>query len=428
MKILHLNRADTEGGAARAATRLLEGIRLQGDDAQLFVQRKVSNSPYVSGPPAMLGKAIGFARRKFESCLFGLSAGKLQGLFSPAFLPDRLPARVSAVAPDVIHLHWVARMMRLETLLRFSMPIVWTLHDSWPFTGGCFLPPDCTRYRDSCGKCPVLGSSREKDLSRRVWERKRAAWQNLNLTIVAPSRWMGGRARGSSLFRDTRIEVIPNGLDVNRYRPFDKRAAREFLDLPQDKRLILFGAKDATQDRNKGFHLFIQALHRLSASGWRDRFEVVLFGSPALDLSPDMRFKVHSLGWQNDEVSLARLYSAADVFVFPSLQETLGYAAMEAMACETPCVAFDQGGVPDLIDHEQNGYLARPFEPADLARGIAWVLEDDRRRGGLSERARGKVEREFAMEKVAARHRELYREILTSSRDQNDPNWTADIK
>jgi glycosyltransferase involved in cell wall biosynthesis len=412
MKILHVNRDATEGGAARAAIRLLEGLRIQGADARLYVQRRSGDDPFVTGPPTMLGKAVGFSRRKLESYLFGLSSKKVQGLFSPAFLPDRLSGRISAFAPDIVHLHWVARMMRLETLRRLSAPVVWTLHDSWPFTGGCFLPHDCTRYREACGRCPVLGSSREDDLSRRVWRRKQMAWQGLNLTIVAPSRWMAASARASSLFRDTRVEVIPNGLDIKRYETIDKRAAREFFALPQDRKLILFGAKDATRDRNKGFHLLVRALQELAGNGRSGTVMLIIFGSSELKMPTELGFNARYMGWQLDDSSLARLYAAADVFVFPSMQETLGYTAMEAMACGTPCVAFNQGGVPDLIDHEQNGYLARPYEPADLMRGIAWVLEDDGRRRELAARSREKVVREFDLGKVSSRHMALYRELL----------------
>ena len=411
MKVLHLNHADTEGGAARGATRLMEGLCLQGVDARLYVQRRFGGNPFVIGPPVALGKAMSFARRKLESVLFGLSGGNIQALFSPAFLPDRLSTHVSAIAPDIVHLHWVTRMMRLETLRSFSRPIVWTLHDSWPFTGGCFLPLGCTRYQESCGSCPVLGSSQEEDLSNKVWRRKRNAWQDLNLTIVAPSRWMGACARASSLFRDRRIEVIPNGLDIHRFKPFDKRAAREFFSLPQDKKMILFGAKDATKDRNKGFHLLAQALHELAGSKWRGEIELLIFGSSGPHSQQDLGFTTHYMGWQNDDVSLVRLYAAADVFILPSRSENLPYTVMEAMACGTPCVAFNQGGVPDLIDHEQNGYLARPFEPADLARGMAWVLENDERRREMAARSRQKVIQEFALEKVASRHMALYREI-----------------
>jgi glycosyltransferase involved in cell wall biosynthesis len=412
MKILYLNGADIEGGAARAATRLLQGVHAQGADARLFVQRKSGDNPLIDGPPSLIGKAFGRARPTIEQLICGITPGKLNGPFCAAFLPDGLLAQVTGTVPDIVHLHWVARMMRLETLHSFTVPIVWTMHDSWAFTGGCYLPGDCTRYQESCGACPVLNSSCEHDLSRRIWIRKQKAWQDLNLTVIAPSRWIAACAKASSLFRNTRIEVIPNGIDMQNYKPFDKHAAREHFSLPHDKKLILFGAKGATSDRNKGFHLYTEALRELTAIAKNDLVELVFFGSAEPDKLSGLGFKAHHLGWQNDDFSLAQLYSAADVFVLPSIQESLGYTVMEAMACGTPCVAFNQGGVPDLIDHQQNGYLAQPYKPADLARGIAWVLENKDRRDKLSLQARQKVEQEFVVEKVVERHIALYRELL----------------
>ncbi len=412
MKVLHLNGADIEGGAAKAATRLLQGLTAAGVDARLHVQRKYGTASQVDGPRSLLEKAMSAARPTFEQLLFGTTSGKVNGPFSAAFLPDGLLAKVNETAPDIVHLHWVARMMRLETLQRFNVPIVWTMHDSWAFTGGCYLPGDCTRYRDSCGKCPVLKSTRDDDLSNRIWRRKQKAWERLDLTIIAPSHWMAACARASSLFRNSRIEVIPNGLDLNRFQPSDQRKAREILSLPQGKKLILFGAKGATSDRNKGFHLLSEALRQLAGNSMLNvSTELLIFGSPEPEPPPNLGFKTHYLGWQNDEVGLARLYAAADVFILPSLQESLGYTAMEAMACGTPCVAFNQGGVPDLIDHQQNGYLATPYEPADLARGIAWVLDDKKRWRELSSYARQKIENVYAIEKAVERHITLYREI-----------------
>jgi glycosyltransferase involved in cell wall biosynthesis len=412
MKVLYFNSSDIEGGASRAATRLLHGVLGQGADARLYVQRKHGNDQLVDGPSTLLGKAFGRVRPTIEQYLCGIDPGRVSGPFCASMLPDNLAARVAGVAPDIIHLHWVARMMRLETLQRFKVPIVWTMHDSWAFTGGCYLPGDCTRYRESCGNCPLLNSSDGDDLSKRIWQRKQKAWQGLNMTIVAPSRWMAACARASSLFRNTCIEVIPNGLEVDRFKPVDQGTARDALSLPRGRKLILFGAKGAVEDRNKGFHLLVQALRELGGVGRNDDIELLVFGSPEPGTPPDTGFRTHYLGWQRDDSTLSLLYAAADMFILPSLQESLGYTAMEAMACGTPCVAFNQGGVPDLIDHEQNGYLAQPFEPVDLARGIAWVLGDEERRKGLSQQARRKVELEFAVERVAARHLALYRDLL----------------
>lgn len=412
MKVLLVNAADNEGGAAKAATRLLQGVRSGDVEASLYVQRKSGEQAGVEGPGTRVAKALGFARPSIEEAVLGISPAKFTGPFSAAFLPDRLPKVVQKHAPDILHLHWVARMLRLETLARCTGPLVWTMHDSWPFTGGCYLPLDCTRYRESCGSCPVLRSRSEVDLSRRVWLRKRKAWRDLNLTLIAPSRWMAASARSSSLFRDKRVEVIPNAIDLQRFHPTDQRTAREILSLPQDKKLVLFGAKGATGDPNKGFHLLVEALRELRESPLRDSIELVIFGSSVPANPTELGFRTHFTGWLSDEVSLALLYSSADLFVLPSIQENLPYTVMEAMACGTPCVAFNQGGVPDLIDHRETGYLAAAHDPTDLARGIAWVLEDKERRRELAAKARNKVQREFSVETVAQRHIALYRELL----------------
>jgi glycosyltransferase involved in cell wall biosynthesis len=212
--------------------------------------------------------------------------------------------------------------------------------------------------------------------------------------------------------RDTRIEVIPNGLDLQRYRPIDKMVAREALSLPKDRKLILFGGVSSTSDRNKGFHLLAAALRELAADGWGDQAELLVFGSPAPTSPPDLGMQANYLGWLHDDISVSLLYAAADVFVAPSIQENLPNTILESMACGTPCVAFRQGGVPDLVDHEQNGYLAKPFEPGDLARGIAWVLGNENLRHTLSIRARQKIERNFSLGHVAKQHAALYDELM----------------
>ena len=409
---LILNAADDGGGAARAANRLHKGLQRIGIDSKMLVQIKNGDDPTVAGPVTRIGKGFGKIRPYLDCSLLQLYPNRKRIIFSPSILPGRVPSKLSALNPDVIHLHWITGgFLRVEDLRRFRKPLFWTLHDSWAFTGGCHIPLDCTRYTQACGRCPTLGSSREHDLSRSVWRRKRNSWQGLDLTVVTPSRWLAECARSSSLFRTIRIEVIPNGLDVTRFRPVDKELARELLSLPTDKKLILFGAEKSTTDTTKGFHLLVPALRRLAGTNVREA-ELVVFGSADPVPSPDFGMKAHYLGRLHDDVSLALLYSAADVFVSPSISENLPNTAMEAMACGTPCVAFNVGGMPDLIEHERTGHLARPFDPDELANGIAWVLENKERWKTLSRRSREKVEREYAIEKVAARYADLYREIL----------------
>lgn len=417
MKVLLLNTFDEWGGAAKAAFRLNRGLQGIDVDARLLVQTKAGDATDVIGTQTLLARIAYGIRAHLDALPVRLYPNRPVYNFTPAMMPDTLAGQVAAIAPDIVHLHWLAAgFMRLETLAKLNRPLVWTLHDSWAFTGGCHIPYQCVRYREMCGACPVLGSGREEDLSRWTWRRKKRGWRDLRLTVVAPSRWLAGCARSSSIFRDVRVEVIPNGLDTAVYRPIDRRSAREQLGLSQDKKYILFGAMNSTSDPNKGFQFLLPALQKLSAGGWQDDAELLVFGASEPAEPPPFGMKTNYLGRLRDDAGMARLYSAADVFVAPSILENLPNTVMESMACGTPCVAFDQGGMADLIEHGQTGYLARPHEPEELARGIVWVLENGDRRRELSAEARQKVEREFALEKVAGRYLALYREM--SERDE----------
>jgi glycosyltransferase involved in cell wall biosynthesis len=245
-----------------------------------------------------------------------------------------------------------------------------------------------------------------------VWQRKKAGWQNLRLTVVTPSRWLAGCARSSSLFRNARVEVIPNGLDTTVYKPVDKWSAREQLGLSSEKKYILFGAMNSISDPNKGFQLLLPALQKISTESWKGDVELLVFGASEPAEKPPFAMKANYFGRLRDDAGMALLYSAADVFVAPSILENLPNTVMESMACATPCVAFDQGGMSELISHGRNGYLARAHEPEELARGIDWILEDAERRRELSAEARRKVVREFTLEKVVERYLALYREIM----------------
>jgi glycosyltransferase involved in cell wall biosynthesis len=413
LKSLILNTSDIIGGAARAAFRLHKGLCGIGVDSKMFVQAKDSDDNNVVGPNSKLSKGFALIRPTLDSLPLSLYPQRDRVIFSPAILPDRLPNVLNRLVPDLVHLHWVAEgFMRIESLGKFRKPIVWTLHDSWAFTGGCHIPFDCNRYTDSCGLCPTLASSRENDLSRKVWARKKRAWKTLDLTIVAPSRWLGECARASSLLRDFPIEIIPNGLNLDCFKPVDKKVAREILALPEGKKLILFGAMDSTTDYNKGFHLLSPTLQKLLRDGQSDEVELVVFGASEPVNPPDFGLKAHYMGRLHDEVALALLYSAADFFVLPSIQENLPNTVMESLACGTPVVAFNVGGVPDMVEHKKTGYLAKPFDTEDLARGIDWILEESGRTENLGRAAREKAVKEYSLELQAERYIKLYKEIL----------------
>jgi len=413
MNSLLLSTSDIDGGAARAAYRLHQGLQRINVNSQMLVQSKSSSDRAVIAPATNLAVSLASSRVTFDALPLKLYPQRPKVPFSLQWFPDSVLPKITQLNPDIINLHWInAGYIQAETIAKLKKPVVWTLHDMWAFTGGCHYSQECDRYTKSCGQCPQLGSIKNQDLSRWVWQRKATAWKKADLTIVALSQWMADCARASSLFKDLRIELIHNGIDIERYRPIDRVFARELLRLPQDKKLILFGSLNATSDPRKGFHFLQPALQQLSQAGWHDQIELVIFGSSRPQHSPDLAFRTHYLGTLSDDLSLAVVYSAADIFILPSTQENLANTVMEAMACGTPCIAFDIGGMPDMIEHQKTGFLVPPYEVADIAKGIAWILESEERYQKLSYHARKKVEGEFTQELQSRRYLSLFTQIL----------------
>lgn len=411
MKVLLLSTYYMHGGAGRSAGRLHQALTAMDVDAQMLV-RHGGGHRYVHGPRTSFEKAVALFKPPLEMLPLMLYPNRNRLPFGVNLLPDFNGSSIRSFEPDVVNLHWVNEgFLRIETLPKLERPVVWTLHDSWPFTGGCHIPLDCRRYTSSCGSCPALGSTRERDLSRWTWHRKARSWQGVPLTVVTPSRWLARCARDSSLFRNLRIEVIPNGLDLARTQVVNKAFARKVFGLAEGKKYILFGAVSSTSDRNKGFQFLEPALRKLSQAGFGSDHEVLVFGSTEPENPPGFALKTHYLGYFHDEVSMSLLYSAADLFVAPSMQENLPNTIMEAMACGTPCVAFDVGGIPDLICHKENGFLAEPFRPESLAEGMAWVLKGEADAATLARACRIKVESEFNIVTCGERYLKLYREL-----------------
>lgn len=418
MKPLILSTYDTRGGAAKAAYRLHNGLRNNGVDSKMLVQVKFSNEADIIATGSKIVHKYPKLRPHLDSFpkLFFRSFNQTQKTsFSLQWLPNSIESKIAKVNPDIINLHWISGgFINIETIAKFKKPIVWTLHDMWAFTGGCHYSQECNRYKENCGNCPQIPVKYNLDLSRWIWQRKANAWNNIDGTLVTPSQWLANCAASSSLLKNWKIEVIPNGLDTEIYKPFEQSLIRKKLNLPQDKYLILFGAENAISTSRKGFYLLKAALENLSKTDWSNKCELVIFGAEKSNDSSDLGFKTHYLGRLNNETTIAQVYAAADVFVAPSLQDNLPNTVMESLACGTPCVAFDIGGMSDMIEHQQNGYLAKTINIEDLARGIVWVLESKTSENyKLGYQARDKVEREFKLEIQARRYLLLYENVLT---------------
>jgi len=386
----------------------------------MFVQEKESRDADVYSTSTKVGKLWAKIRPYIDRLPAHLFRHAVSHNFSPAIVPGQALNRINSMHPDVVHLHWIAQgFIRIEALKRLrATPIVWTLHDSWAFTGGCHLPSICTAYTKRCGKCPILGSGLEHDLSRWVWGRKARIFGSLDLTIVTPSRWLGECAKRSSLFNRTRVEVIPNGLNTHTYKPLNQDFCRDVLSLPKDKKVVMFGAISSTSDKNKGFDYLVGALRRIAATPYKGEVVAVVLGADAADGNLDIGIDIRFLGHLHDDASLAVAYSSADVFVAPSIQENLSNTVMESMACGIPCVTFDIGGMPDMIDHKRTGYRARPYEEGDLADGILWVISDPERWRELSGSSRKKIEEGFSDTHATQRYSSLYRELTSRTPSQ----------
>lgn len=410
MKPLLISTFDIQGGAARAAYRLHAGLRQSGVDSRMLVQEKTSDDYTVRGPASKGAYLLSRIRANFDRVPLSFYPKHHTTLFSSAILPDILKNEIQVMNPDVVHLHWVSYgFMRIETLAAIRRPIVWTLHDMWPFTGGCHYSEGCDRYMSGCGCCPQLSSEKQYDLSKWNLNRKANKWSPLPMTIVSPSRWLGECARKSSLFSNMEIEVIPNGIDVERFSPRNKDMCRDILSLPHGKKIILTGAVDYKVDGRKGFDLLLFALRHLKDVV--PDIELAIIGMIKPETAPDVCMPVHYLGCLNDEVSLAVAYGAADVFVAPSREENLSNMVLEAISCGLPCVAFNVGGMPDMIDNGLNGFLSSPFDAEELALGVSIILRNDSLRSEMSRCSKDKAEQGFAINLVSDKYIKLYERL-----------------
>jgi len=416
-RVLHLSTFDTQDGAARGSIWLAKALQLRGIDSSLVVGRKRSDDPAIHSLPGKLARITTKLRMKLD--LFPLHGYRKtdEAFWSIGWVPCSLDRLSRQYAPDIVHLHWVgAGFLPIQALKQFHCPVVWTLRDMWSFTGGCHYTAGCQRYEKACGACPQLRSNHDADLSRTVWKRKHKHWQGLDLWLVAISDWLACCVQSSGLLSSYPTEVIPNGLDLDRFQPMDKRTARRTWGLPLDRQIVTYGAIRATQDPRKGYRELVAAIEKLKETGRAANLLLVVFGDPKASDLPGLPIESRNVGYINDDLWLSHLYSAADVAVVPSIEEAFGKTLIEAMACGTPVVAFNTGGPRDIITHLHDGFLAEPYSPDDLAAGITWCLDQVKSGPQLDRRARAKVESKFDIDVVAASYERLYRRILARAR------------
>lgn len=376
MKVVHLSYGDGGAGAGRQAYRLHKALQKLGVESSMLVMNKTTSDASVTClNKGGKGRFIALSAQIWEAYANkGHAIPVKQGAFSVgkgSFVGiEKHPLIQNA---DVVILRWInGGIISPEAIGRINKPIIWTLSDTWPFTGGCHYPGDCDRFQTGCGHCPQTTQPGKNDISSKLWKRKQKSFKQLNIHIVSPSKWIHNLAKSSKLFTPHQHHYIPTGVDESQFYPVKKEIARGALGLPLDKKVIAFGALGATSDPRKGYKEFDEALARLSRSNKREKIHLLAFGN---DSPQETTPRTTWLGRLNDNLSLRLAYSAADIFVAPSREENLANTCLESLACGTRVVAFRIGGMPDLIQSSKEGVLCNAINAKDLYQSIEKAID-----------------------------------------------------
>jgi glycosyltransferase involved in cell wall biosynthesis len=396
-------------GAGTAAVRIHRAVTKAGLRSELLVLHGTGAEPGVEVIVAPRRRLPLDLLLRAENALLGLQKSGEAAYRSLGWVRGPGLAALRRRRADVVHLHWIPGLLGIADVPEIAPPLVWSFHDQWPMCGAEHYTASA-RPREGYAPGNRVPGSGGLDLDRWAWERKRARWKDLAPIVVCSSRWMADEVRASRLFGRCDVHLVANPLDTALYRPQDRAAARAKLGLPADRRLMLFGAWDALNDRRKGWHVLAEALRILAARGRSGAADLVVFGADAGGRVQG--FETHWRGFVHDLDDLRRLYAACDLLVVPSLLDNSPNTLAEAMACGTPAVGSDTGGIPDLVEHGKSGLLAAPGDAAQLADRLEALLLDDALRARLGAAARERVEQECGEAVVGARYAEIYRLAL----------------
>ena len=416
MRVLIINTSERMGGAAIAANRLMDALRNNGIKAKMLVRDKQTDQISVIGLKKSWWKVWQFIWERIV--IWKANKFKKHNLFAVdiANTGTDITSLPEFQQADVIHLHWINQGMLslkdIERILNSGKPVVWTMHDMWPCTAICHHARECDKYQEECKCCPyLLHGGYEKDLSNKIFHLKKEIYKIAPITFITCSKWLKGRAIPSKLLEEHTIIDIPNPINTNLFKPRNKQDARIKCNLPTDKKLILFGSAKIT-DKRKGIDYFIESCKWLAEKypNLKEKIGIVVYGKNSEQLVPLLPFNVYSLSYISNEKELVNIYNAVDIYVTPSLEENLPNTIMEAMACGVPCVGFNVGGIPEMIDHLHNGYVADYKSAEDFANGIHWVLTEGDYET-LSEEASRKVTTCYSEGTIAKKYIEVYNKI-----------------
>lgn len=405
MNILHISRCDFLGGSARSAHRIHSSLKKFGAVSRMLVSIKTTRENEISNINNRFTRTLDrISNRIFENF-------SLQYFFYPSSFI--LSTHNWFKEADIVQLYNIHGDYFCYTALPFlskRKPIVWRLSDMWPLTGHCSYSYECDFWKNSCGNCPYLSEypSLKRDTTSLLWKIKNFVYAHSNITIVAPSNWMMDLAKKSPLLNRFQIHFIPNGIDIETFKPIKKKNARKILGIENSKQVILFCA-DSVLEKRKGYDLLKKALLAIP-DDLQKNITLLIVGN--LTKKIDLPLKHKYIDYVHDEITMSLIYSAADIFLHPALADNLPNTIIESMACGTPVVAFDAGGVRDAVRHMQTGYLASYNDIVDFATGIITLLEKDELRLEVSQKCREVAEAEYNSDLQAKRYVDLYANLI----------------
>ncbi|RXJ82198.1 glycosyltransferase [Arcobacter sp. F2176] len=403
MNILHVISGNLDGGAARGAFWLHTALK------ELHINSKIitTSTKIIEDTDIIYVSEDNYYRRRLEQIVLDKNyPNRTKQIFSTGLFGFDITKLKEFEKADVIHLHWINdSFIKIEDIKKFKKPIVWTVRDLWPMTGGCHYPMDCKNFFDKCGACPQISSNDQYDLSNKILQLKKDSF-NSNIQIVGISNWVTNNAKKSSLFKNFNIKRIFNNVNSKTFLPLNKEISKKELLLPLDKKIILVGAQ-SLDDVYKGFSKFIKAISYLN----RNDYFLCIFGEITTDLLIQINMPHKLFGFVKNSVNLNKLYSASDVFVAPSITEAFGKTIVESMLSGTPAVCFNATGPKDIISHKKDGYKAKPYSPKDLANGIEWVINNTNY-NNLCLKTRENAKEKFDSIVISAQYKKLYERII----------------
>lgn len=404
IKVVHLNYSDSSGGAAIAVNRIHNAQKMVGIESKILAAEKNLSHDEVIGPASTFEEIKWKIFLSLNRKIGNFEKKKKYDSNSYNIFPNNIVDKINKIDCDIVNLHWIGNnFLPIKSIRKINKPIVWTLHDMWAYTGSEHYTKNL-RYIDGYNSMNKPKDIKGYDIEKYCWNLKKKYYPE-NLKIVTTSEWQTNNVKKSFLLKNKKIIKIPLPIDLNFWKPIDKKISRKMLNLPENKKIILIGSERIDIER-KGFYLVKEILNKID----KDRSIAIIFGRNTNKVDAIKGLKIIYFGEvEPNSYDLKILYSAADLFLAPSIQESFGQTVLEGASCNLPSICFKNNGISEIIKHKINGYIAEESNIDDFANGVNWCLnnlKDIQMKENLKY-----IENKFSFDLIGNLYKKLYESI-----------------